>query len=187
MDEGQKWVQEHFAPWAKSFLETRQRHRWKEMTDTTNQAGYRGVWATFQGLPHTLTHFLPHTLSHTLFHILSHTLSPTHTLSHSLPHTLSPTHALSHSLPHTLSHTFSNTHTRSSLFTDLSHTFIYPHTHDTHTLVVCESVCLLMDTPSVHPPALFPTHTLTHSVLPPHRHMTVGLISKRDLEFYGVY
>ena len=36
MDEGQKWVQEHFAPWAKSFLETRPRHRWKEMTDTTN-------------------------------------------------------------------------------------------------------------------------------------------------------
>jgi len=26
MDKGQKWVQEHFAPWAKSFLETRQRH-----------------------------------------------------------------------------------------------------------------------------------------------------------------
>jgi len=25
MDEGQKWVQEHFAPWAKSFLETKQR------------------------------------------------------------------------------------------------------------------------------------------------------------------
>jgi len=24
--------------------------RWKEMTDTTNQAGYRGVWATFQGI-----------------------------------------------------------------------------------------------------------------------------------------
>jgi len=50
MDEGQKWVQEHFAPWAKSFLETRQQHRRKEMTDTTNQAGYRGVWATFQGI-----------------------------------------------------------------------------------------------------------------------------------------
>ena len=48
MDEGQKWVQEHFAAWAKSFLETRQQHRWKEMTDTTNQADYRGVWATFQ-------------------------------------------------------------------------------------------------------------------------------------------
>ena len=50
MHQGQKWVQEHFAPWAKSFLETRQRHRWKEMTDTTNQAdttkqgGYRGMW-----------------------------------------------------------------------------------------------------------------------------------------------
>jgi len=51
MDEGQKWVQEHFAPWAKSFLETRQMHRWKEMTDTTNQAGYRGVWATFKKIP----------------------------------------------------------------------------------------------------------------------------------------
>jgi len=50
MDEGQKWVQEHFAPWAKSFLETRQRSRWKEMTDVTNQAGYRGVWVTFQGI-----------------------------------------------------------------------------------------------------------------------------------------
>ena len=49
MDTGQKWVQEHFAPWAKSFQETRQQHRWKEMTVTTNQAGYRGVWATFQG------------------------------------------------------------------------------------------------------------------------------------------
>jgi len=50
MDEGRRWVQEHFAPWAKSFLETRQRSRWKDMTDTTNQAGYRGVWATFQGI-----------------------------------------------------------------------------------------------------------------------------------------
>jgi len=50
MDEGQKRVQEHFAPWAKSFLEARQRHRWKEMTDTTNQADYQGVWATFQGI-----------------------------------------------------------------------------------------------------------------------------------------
>jgi len=50
MDEGHKWVQEHFVPWAKSFLETRPRHRWKEMTDTTNQTGYRGVWATFQGI-----------------------------------------------------------------------------------------------------------------------------------------
>jgi len=50
MDEGQQWVQEHFAPWAKSFLENRQRLRWKEMTDTTSQAGYRGVWATFQGI-----------------------------------------------------------------------------------------------------------------------------------------
>jgi len=50
MDEGEKWVQEHFGPWAKSFLETRQRHRWKEMTDTTNQAGYRGVRANFQGI-----------------------------------------------------------------------------------------------------------------------------------------
>jgi len=39
MDEGQKW-----------FLENRQRSRWKEMTDTTSQAGYRGVWATFQGI-----------------------------------------------------------------------------------------------------------------------------------------
>ena len=48
MDEVQKWVQEHLAPWAKSFLETRQRLRWKEMTDATNQAGYRGVWVTFQ-------------------------------------------------------------------------------------------------------------------------------------------
>ena len=50
MDEGRKWVQEHFAPWAKSFLETRQRSRWKEMTDATNHAGYRGVWVTFQGI-----------------------------------------------------------------------------------------------------------------------------------------
>jgi len=50
MDKGQKWVQEHLAPWAKSFLETRQRSRWKEMTDTTSQAGYRGEWATFQGI-----------------------------------------------------------------------------------------------------------------------------------------
>ena len=50
MDEGQKWVQEHFAPWSKSFLETRQWSRWKEMTYTTNQAGYREVWATFQGI-----------------------------------------------------------------------------------------------------------------------------------------
>jgi len=41
-DKGQKWVQEHFTPWAKSFLETR-RSRWKETTDATNQAGYRGV------------------------------------------------------------------------------------------------------------------------------------------------
>ena len=41
-------MQAHFAPWAKSFLETRLQSRWKEMTDTTNQAGYRGVWATFQ-------------------------------------------------------------------------------------------------------------------------------------------
>jgi len=49
MHEGQKRVQEHFAAWAKSFLETRQRSRWKEMTDTTNQAGYQGVWVTFQG------------------------------------------------------------------------------------------------------------------------------------------
>jgi len=48
MDEGQKWVQEHFVPWAKSFLDTRQRSRWKEMTDATNQAGYRRVWVTFQ-------------------------------------------------------------------------------------------------------------------------------------------
>ena len=40
MDEGQKWVQEHSAPWAKSFLETRQRSRWKEMTDVTNQAAH---------------------------------------------------------------------------------------------------------------------------------------------------
>ena len=40
MDEGQKWMQEHFAPWAKSFLETRQQspRRWKEMTHATNQA-----------------------------------------------------------------------------------------------------------------------------------------------------
>ena len=50
MDEGQKWVQEHFAPWAKRFLETRQRSRWEEMTDTTNQTSYRGVWVTFQGI-----------------------------------------------------------------------------------------------------------------------------------------
>jgi len=49
MDEGQKWVQEHFAPWAKNFLENKQRSRWKEMTDTTSQASYRGVWVTFQG------------------------------------------------------------------------------------------------------------------------------------------
>ena len=50
MDEVQKWVQEYFASWAKSFLETKQRSRWKEITDTTNQAGYRWVWTTFQGL-----------------------------------------------------------------------------------------------------------------------------------------
>ena len=50
MDEGQKWVQEHFAPEAKNFLETRQRFRWKIMTNATNQAGYRGVWVTFQGI-----------------------------------------------------------------------------------------------------------------------------------------
>jgi len=42
--------QEHFATWAKSFLETRQRSRWKETTDATNQAGYRGMWVTFQGI-----------------------------------------------------------------------------------------------------------------------------------------
>jgi len=41
MDEGQKWVQEQFAPWAKSYLETRHRSRWKEMTYTTNQAHYQ--------------------------------------------------------------------------------------------------------------------------------------------------
>jgi len=40
MDEGQKLVQEHFAPWAKSFLETRQRSRWKEMFDATKHAGH---------------------------------------------------------------------------------------------------------------------------------------------------
>jgi len=39
MDQGQKWVQEHFAPWAKTILETRQLSRWKELTDATNQAG----------------------------------------------------------------------------------------------------------------------------------------------------
>jgi len=50
MVEGQKWVQAYFAPWVKSFLDTRQRSRWNEMTDTTNQAGYRGVWVTFQGI-----------------------------------------------------------------------------------------------------------------------------------------
>jgi len=50
MDEGQKRVQEHLAPWAKSFLETRQRSRQKEMTDAANQAPNRGVWVTFQGL-----------------------------------------------------------------------------------------------------------------------------------------
>jgi len=40
IDEGPKWVQEHFAPWAKSFLETRQQspRRRKEMTHATNQA-----------------------------------------------------------------------------------------------------------------------------------------------------
>ena len=41
LDEGQKWVQGHFAPWAKSFLETRQRSRWKEMTSAT-PIGNRG-------------------------------------------------------------------------------------------------------------------------------------------------
>ena len=45
MDEGQKWVQEHFVLWVKSFLEIR---RWEKLTDVTNQAGYRGVWVTFQ-------------------------------------------------------------------------------------------------------------------------------------------
>jgi len=50
MDEGQKLVQEHFAPWAKSFLDTRQRSRWKEMTDATNQAHYREVWVTSPGI-----------------------------------------------------------------------------------------------------------------------------------------
>jgi len=50
IDEGQKWVQEHFAPWAKSFVGTKQRSRWKEATDATNQAGHRGVWVTFQGI-----------------------------------------------------------------------------------------------------------------------------------------
>jgi len=30
IDESQKWVQQHFAPWAKSFLETRQRHDGKK-------------------------------------------------------------------------------------------------------------------------------------------------------------
>ena len=50
MNEGQKWVQEHFAPWAKRFLETRQRSRWEEMTDATNQVNYQGVWVTFQGI-----------------------------------------------------------------------------------------------------------------------------------------
>jgi len=34
----------------KSFLETRQRSRWKEITDATNKAGYRGAWVTFQGI-----------------------------------------------------------------------------------------------------------------------------------------
>jgi len=50
IDEGQKWVQEHFAPWAKSFVGTKQRSRQKEATDATNQAGHRGVWVTFQGI-----------------------------------------------------------------------------------------------------------------------------------------
>jgi len=48
MGECQKWVQEHFARWAKSFLETRQQSRWKGITDATNQAHYGRVRVMFQ-------------------------------------------------------------------------------------------------------------------------------------------